>query len=643
MQSDQHFRALIEHSSDAVALLTPEGIIIYASPSSERITGYPVDVLVGMNGFALLHPDDLENVQRQFTMLLDRPGHFITIEYRICHKNGAWRWMEGTATNLLHDPTIQAIVANFRDTTERKQAEEERHQLLAREQAARAEAEARAAELSATFEAITDGVAIYDVRGEIQYTNSAYRRLLALEDDADPSLLQLDNRIEWMAVRDLEGRPVPREQLAVLRVLRGERLAGTRGMDAICRTYKGEDLILNFSGAPIRDAAGQVVGGVIVFHDITRRRRLEQQLKYSERKLRTLVESNILGVAVSDSAGRIHEVNDRFAQLVGYSKEELLSGAVTKDQLIPEDYREALAKNEEILLATGSMPPWEKECLRKDGSRVPTLMAGALLDRERGLALVLFHDISDRKEVERRKQEFLSMVSHELRTPLTALTCLVELALLLIEQRSRSLAPEAEELITQVERMLKQACGEVEIEARLVEDLLEASRLEVHKFELSLQRENLVMIVQEVVVNQQQVASTRRIELALLPDEVVPVIVDAGRIRQVISNYLTNALKYAPIDQVISVRLEAATSIARVSVRDQGPGLTPEQQQQVWERFYQAETPRYQGPDGGLGLGLAIAKAIVEQHQGRVGIESALGQGSTFWFTLPLADGLIQT
>lgn len=643
MQSDRHFRALIEHSSDAVALLTPEGIVTYASPSSERITGYPVDVLVGMNSFALLHPDDLENVQRQFTMLLDRPGHFITVEYRICHKNGTWRWMEGTATNLLHDPTIQAIVANFRDTTERKQAEEERHQLLAREQAARAEAEARAAELSATFEAITDGVAIYDTRGEIRYTNPAYRRLLALEDDADPSLLQLDNRIEWMAVRDLEGRPVPREQLAVLRVLRGERLADTRGMDAICRTYKGEDLILNFSGAPIRDAAGQVVGGVIVFHDITRRRRLEQQLKYSERKLRTLVESNILGVAVSDSAGRIHEVNDRFAQLVGYSKEELLSGAVTKDQLIPEDYREALAKNEEILLATGSMPPWEKECLRKDGSRVPTLMAGALLDRERGLALVLFHDISDRKEVERRKQEFLSMVSHELRTPLTALICLVELALLLIEQRSKSLAPEAEELITQVEKMLKQACGEVEIEARLVEDLLEASRLEVHKFELSLQRENLVTIVQEVVVNQQQVARTRRIELALPPDEVVPVIVDAGRIRQVLTNYLTNALKYAPIDQVISVRLEVATSITRVSVRDQGPGLTPEQQQQVWERFYQAGTPRHQGPDGGLGLGLAIAKAIVEQHQGRVGIESALGQGSTFWFTLPLADGLIQT
>lgn len=636
MQNDQRFRVLIEHSADAFALLTPDGIITFASPSSERVTGYPAEVLVGMNGFALLHPQDLEYVRQQLTMLLDRLGSFITLEYRICHKNGTWRWIEGTATNLLHDPAIQAIVINFRDTTERKQAEEERQQLLAREQAARAEAEARAAELSAIFEAIGDGLAIYDAQGAIRYTNPAYRRLLALEEDADPSLFQLDNRIEWMAVRDLKGRPIPREQLAVLRVLHGEHLVGTPGMDAICRTYKGEDLIINFSGAPIRDSAGKIQGGVMVLRDMTARRRLEQQLQYSERKLRTLVESNILAVAVSDSAGRIHEVNDQFAQLVGYSKEELLSGAVLKDQLIPEDYRQALAQHEETLLSTGAMPVWEKECLRKDGSRVPTLMTGALIDRERGLALVLFLDISDRKEAERRKQEFLSMVSHELRTPLTAILGMIELALLHIEQRSGSLAPEAEGLINQIKSLLNLASGQVEIESRMVEDLLDVSRLDMLTFEMIVQCENLVTIVQEVVTNQQQVARTPQIELALPPDKVVPVLVDAGRIGQVLTNYLTNALKYAPVDQVISVCVTVAAGRARVSVRDRGPGLTSEQQQHVWERFYQAATLRNQRSEGGLGLGLAIAQAIVEQHQGQVGVESVLGQGSTFWFTVPI-------
>jgi len=89
---------------------------------------------------------------------------------------------------------------------------------------------------------------------------------------------------------------------------------------------------------------------------------------------------------------------------------------------------------------------------------------------------------------------------------------------------------------------------------------------------------------------------------------------------------------------VISVRLEVAANTARVSVHDEGPGLTLEQQQQVWESFYQAATPRHYGTDGGLGLGLAIAKGIIEQHQGQIGVESVPGQGATFWFSLPLAD-----
>ena len=486
MQNDRRFRALIEHSSDAVALLTQEGIFIYASPSSERVTSYPVEELLGMNAFALLHADDLARVQQKLSILLERPGDFVTMEYRIRHKNGSWRWMEGTATNLLHDPAIQAIVVNFRDIHERKE--------------------------------------------------------------------------------------------------------------------------------------------------------LEQRLQYSELKLRTLVESNILGVAVSDATGRIHEVNDRFAQIVGYSKEELLSGAVTKDHLIPDDYREALLRHEEIMLATGAMPPWEKQCLRKDGTRVPTLMTGALIDRERGLGLVLFHDISERKADERRKQEFLGMVSHELRTPLTALMGFLEIAMFLIRQYRGSPGSNVEGLLTQIERILEQASGQIDIETRMVEDLLDASRLEVHQFEMSLQRENLVTIIQKVVTNQQQVARNRQIELMLPPDQVVSVMADAGRIGQVLTNYLTNALKYAPVDRTISVHLETTADVARVSVRDRGPGLTLAQQQQVWERFYQAAATRHYGTDGGLGLGLPIAKAIVEQHQGQVGVESLPAQGSTFWFTLQLAS-----
>jgi signal transduction histidine kinase len=262
------------------------------------------------------------------------------------------------------------------------------------------------------------------------------------------------------------------------------------------------------------------------------------------------------------------------------------------------------------------------------------------LDDEHRLGLVVTLDISDRKAAEQRKQQFLRMVNHELRTPLTLILGLIELALRDIKRRPKSLVPEAEELFEQIDQKLRLACRQVDIEARLVGDLLEVSQLELHQFTLSLRLENIVALVQKTSAAQQE-AHSRDIEIVLPPVGVVPVKVDAVRIEQVLTNYLTNAFKFAPTDQRIVVKLEVEEDRVRVEVQDKGPGLTLEQQQRVWEQFYQVATPGYQGSGRGLGLGLAIAKAIIEQHQGEVGVDSVPGQGAAFWFSLPLAEELV--
>jgi signal transduction histidine kinase len=189
-----------------------------------------------------------------------------------------------------------------------------------------------------------------------------------------------------------------------------------------------------------------------------------------------------------------------------------------------------------------------------------------------------------------------------------------------------------------LEVILQQAQRQTEIEIRLVGELLDVSRMEMQKFEVVLQPCDLTALVRQVVANQ-QMASARRIELILPSQPVVPVAADADRIEQVLTNYLTNAFKYSSPDQGVWVQLSVEGIMARVSVRDQGPGLTLEEQQHIWDRFYQTgSSSHYEPHGGGLGLGLHIVRTIIAQHQGQVGVESRPGQGATFWFMLLLAD-----
>jgi signal transduction histidine kinase len=171
---------------------------------------------------------------------------------------------------------------------------------------------------------------------------------------------------------------------------------------------------------------------------------------------------------------------------------------------------------------------------------------------------------------------------------------------------------------------------------RLVNDLLDVSRIQAGQLKLDLKAANLSGIVRATVEEQRQAFPERTIPLSL-PAGLVPVFADADRIGQVVTNYLTNALKYSQEERPVEVEIQVEGQQGRLWVRDQGPGLTSAEQELLWERFYRVPGIEVQSGSGiGLGLGLYISKMIIEQHQGQVGVQSTPGQGATFWFTLPL-------
>ncbi|GLV60253.1 hypothetical protein KDH_70730 [Dictyobacter sp. S3.2.2.5] len=231
---------------------------------------------------------------------------------------------------------------------------------------------------------------------------------------------------------------------------------------------------------------------------------------------------------------------------------------------------------------------------------------------------------------------FLGMTNHELRNPLATMKASLQLIrrqLKLLNNDTTSVP----EVAGRIQALVDRAERQVSVETRLVNDLLDVSRILEHKLELKVQFCNLVDLVSRVVADQLSLAQTRTIDIRLPQEDMVPAVVDIDRVGQVLTNYLTNAIKYSEDDRPIEVSLSVEGEQARVSVKDQGHGLTPEDQRRIWERFYQTPDRQLHSGSGGLGLGLYICQSIIQQHSGQVGIESEPGKGSTFWFTLPLA------
>ncbi len=239
-----------------------------------------------------------------------------------------------------------------------------------------------------------------------------------------------------------------------------------------------------------------------------------------------------------------------------------------------------------------------------------------------------------------RMEAFLGMVAHELKTPLTSLIANVHLMARRLDAMMRpDISREDSARAATLLRTLVERCEQsLERIRQLVEDVLDEMRVRNGRLTVRLEPRNLASIVGEAVTEQAALNPERAIRW-VAEGSLVRVLVDGSRIEQVVANYVSNALKFSRADQPVEVRLCTVHGMARVTVHDQGVGIPLADQPHIWERFYRAAGADWQsGSQIGFGIGLYISKAIIDRHQGQVGIESAPGQGTTVWFTLPLAS-----
>ena len=399
---------------------------------------------------------------------------------------------------------------------------------------------------------------------------------------------------------------------------------------SIENTFTQQSLLL---AEDLARRSAQAIDNAILFkqakEELEERKKVEEALRESELKFKKLFSSSIIGVIVGKIAGGVSEVNDTFLRMIGYSRQEFEEGKIDFYSLTPEKWLEGNAKAIEELRHFGESSTWEKEYIRKDGTLVPVLMGTTMLDAKKETILTFILDISVRKEFEQRKDDFISIASHELKTPITSMKVFTQL----LARRFETRADDATlSLINKVDTQLNKLIV-------LISDLLDVSRVHAGKLELRLEQFSITDLVNETIESLEQTTTHK---IIIKDGHQINVNADKERIGQVITNFLTNAIKYSPPHKKIIVEIKSDNKTVSVGVQDYGIGISKEEKEKIFERFYQSNgSSSHTFP--GLGMGLYICSEIIARHNGKITVESQKNKGSHFIFTIPLQHSLSHT
>jgi PAS domain S-box-containing protein len=370
--------------------------------------------------------------------------------------------------------------------------------------------------------------------------------------------------------------------------------------------------------------------------EAVQRARTEAALRRSELRLRKAISIDTVGVLFFSLDGRVLDANGAFERWVGYSADELRN-SVPWQQLTPPEFMAVTQRAAEELATRGETKPYEKQMMRKDGTRfwglfAPTRLSGSGTEAE---CVEFIIDISEAKrvdqalrEADRNKDEFLATLAHELRNPLAPLAN--GLALLRLAGADN---PRLQRTVLIMDRQL----GHM---VRLVDDLLDVARISMGKIELQRERVALNEVIALAIEAMRERLEQRELHLDLhLGGQELCVEGDRVRLTQVFTNLLSNAVKYTPRGGRIQVRLEVDGEQAAVSIADTGIGIPAWALPHVFDLFSQVRIHQEQS-EGGLGLGLSLVRSLVALHGGSVGAASdGAGRGSTFTVRLPRVDG----
>jgi PAS domain S-box-containing protein len=635
-----YLAAIVDSSDDAILSKNLDGVIQSCNTRAEQLFGYTAAELIGRSIRMLIPPDRQKEEDEILARLRrgERIEHFETMRQA---KDGRLIDISLSVSPIRDDDgRIVGVAKIARDITEQKR--------LARE------LEAQREWFRVTLGSIGDAVIASDSEGRVTYLNDRAQSITGWRTcDATGRPLAEVFRI----INEKTRRPVDNPTDVVLRT---GLVVGLANHTVLIDRSGGEHPIAD-SAAPIRSHDGDTIGVVLVFRDVTEERRAEEEIAEQREWFETTLESIGDAVIATDVQGQVVFMNPIAEHLTGWTVAAARGRRCTEVfNIIHENSRRTVENPVTRVLVDGTVVGLANHTLliASDGSERLIDDSGAPIRNRDGRivgVVLVFRDVSERRrgELERRdaslererlleaeraarcdaeranrvKDEFVAMVSHELRTPLNAILGWTQL------MTKPDAGPEV------VDRGLDVIARNTRLQAQLISDLLDISRIVSGKLRLDIEPVDLASVVAGAIDTVQRDADLKRVTITRHLDATVGTVAgDTGRLQQIIWNLLSNAIKFTPPGGEVSVRVRKTGGDAEITVADTGVGIRPDFLPHIFDRFQQADqsiTRRH----GGLGLGLSIVKHLVELHGGSITATAGFGKGATFTIVLPSSAG----
>lgn len=671
--SEQRFRALIENSSDGVAVVSSDGQLRYVSPAVKHILGLTPDEVIRRGGTSdLIHPDDQAMVHRRGARLR-RPGAHLQLTYRLRHTNGAYRWVAMIATNLQHHPAVSGIVANYRDITEQAEARQQIEDSEARQTfllglqdklrtlTDAGEIKATAARLlgnqlrasRAFYAEIDDNELVIDCDYAVKLPSMAGRWPLTMW--GEPTLAAY-RRSETVTVDDVHTHPLFSDQDTTAYDEAG--FCGGIGVPLVKNgRWRAVLAVTNPQPRTWTSAEVRLVEEVTErTWNMVERINAQEAMRASAEFARSILDSSSDCIKTLDLDGKLLSMNeggrvclqvDDLESQLGTSWIDFWKRKMDRDTATKAIAAASKGKNSRFEAFCATMrdgtPKWWDVAVTPifgaDGKPASILAVSRDVTKARQAAEDMRHQHELEKknvaltkqreellELNQAKDEFISLASHQLRTPATGVKQYLGM---LLEGLVGEMPPEQR-------AFLEQADESNDRQLRIVDEMLRVARADAGQLRLTLNSTDVIRLVDSIVVEQQPHFKRRGQRLAFRHAAAKSEIpLDVGNMRMVLENLLENAGKYSYPGTETAVTVRRLKHGVRIAVKDQGVGIAKEDMPRLFTKFVRLYNPLSVSA-GGTGLGLYWGKKIVDLHGGVLKVTSVPGKGSVFTITLPL-------